>query len=335
MQIILNDCEKLYDYMKFKTLHCDNVTKASDNMSLEKKIVILGNFDGIHLGHQKLFEEAKKRAKETNYKTMIYTFYEYPGKLNNRITTLSEKVDFFDEINIDYLYLDDFYDVKDMSPLEFLKDILIDKLNVVEIFCGFNYTFGKNKSGNVDILKEIISTKLDNKIIVSVIDPVMDDKNKVISSTRIREYMLDTNLHKAKELLGHNPIILGEVIHGKKIGRELGFPTANLKFENKVYPGYGTYGVYVHVEGDEKIYNGVMNIGVNPTLKEGELSVEVHILDFNEDIYGKVIKVEILEKISDEVKFTNVNDLITKINNDVEIWRKRIDEKYGDTSKNR
>ena len=148
----------------------------------------------------------------------------------------------------------------------------------------------------------------------------------------IEKYELNTDLQKAKELLGHNPTILGEVIHGKKIGRTLGFPTANLKFENKVYPSYGAYGVYVHIFGDPNIYHGVMNIGTNPTLKPGELSVEVHILDFNKDIYGETIKIEILEKISDEIKFTTVEDLIEKINNDVKLWRKRIDEKYGNTN---
>ena len=167
-----------------------------------------------------------------------------------------------------------------------MKNILIEKLNVVEIFCGFNYTFGINKSGTVDTLKEIIANELNNEITVSVIDSVKDSEDKVISSTRIREYIMNTDLQKAKELLGHNSIILGEVIHGKKIGRTLGFPTANLKFENKVYPSYGAYGVYVHIFGDSNIYHGVMNIGTNPTLKPGELSVEVHILDFNKDIYG-------------------------------------------------
>jgi riboflavin kinase/FMN adenylyltransferase len=302
------------------------------NDNIEQKIAILGNFDGIHLGHQRLFNEAIKRAKEKGYKTMIYTFYEYPAKVDNRITTLSEKIDFFSELPIDYLYLDEFYEIKDLTPVEFLENILIEKLNVVEIFCGFNYTFGVNKSGTVDTLKEIIANELNNKITVSVIDSVKDSEDKVISSTRIREYIMNTDLQKAKELLGHNPIILGEVIHGKKIGRTLGFPTANLKFENKVYPSYGAYGVYVHIFGDPNIYHGVMNIGTNPTLKPGELSVEVHILDFNKDIYGETIKIEILEKISDEIKFTTVEDLIEKINNDVKLWRKRIDEKYGNTN---
>lgn len=129
--------------------------------------------------------------------------------------------------------------------------------------------------------------------------------------------------------------MLGGVVHGKKLGRTLGFPTANFKFRNKVYPNFGVYGVYIQIEGDKKIYHGVMNIGRNPTVESGTLNIETHIFDFDKDIYGKVILVEVLEKISDEIKLNSINELIEKISNDVESWRKRIDEKYYDTSKNR
>ena len=128
---------------------------------------------------------------------------------------------------------------------------------------------------------------------------------------------------------------MGEVIHGKKLGRTLGFPTANLEFDNKVYPDFGVYGVYVHIEGDDKLYHGVMSIGENPTIKGHGLSVETHIFDFNRDIYGKIIMIEVLEKISDQIKLNSIDELIEKINVDAILWKKRIEEKYYDTSKNR
>ena len=175
----------------------------------------------------------------------------------------------------------------------------------------------------------------ENNVKVIVIDPVKDINGEIISSTRIRKYIEDGDIDSAKNLLGHYPIIAGEVVHGKKMARQMGFPTANLIFENKIYPPFGTYGVYVKIMGENSIYNGVMNLGKNPTLKPDELSVEVHILDFNRFIYGKIISIFILEKISDEIKFENIDQLVEKIKNDVKYWKKKVKDEYGNTNKTR
>ena len=334
IKLITKKCEYLTEIIKFKDLNC-NFQQNSDDLKKKGNIIILGNFDGVHKGHMTIFQNAITRAKEKDYNTVVYTFREYPQKKSTKITTPSEKVELIDEAGIDYIYLDEFEDVRNYSPEEFVEKVLVNTLNVKEIYCGFNFTFGKNKSGNIKVLDDIIRDKYNNSILINVQSPVLDSENDIISSTRIREYIEKTDFKKITELLGHNFIIIGEVIHGKKLGRTLGFPTANLEFDNKVYPDFGVYGVYVHVEGDSKIYHGVMSIGENPTIKGHGLSVETHIFDFNRDIYGKIVMVEVLEKISNQIKLNSIDELIEKINVDAIIWKKRIEEKYHDTSKNR
>ena len=152
----------------------------------------------------------------------------------------------------------------------------------------------------------------------------MDENGEIISSTRVRNYIKEGNFEKVRKLLGHNFIILGEVIYGKQLGRVIGFPTANLRFENKIYPEFGVYGVKICIQDDEKVYNGVMNIGRNPTVDTGVLSVETNIFDFNEDIYGKVIFIEILENIRHEKKFESVDELKEQISKDVNYWKNKI-----------
>ena len=161
--------------------------------------------------------------------------------------------------------------------------------------------------------------------------PVLDNELEIISSTNIRKYIKKTNLKKVKELLDHNLLILGKVVHGKQLGRTIGFPTANLKFENKVYPSFGVYGVkiYFYENGIFKTYAGVMNIGRNPTVDKDNLSVETHIFDFDEDIYGKYILIEIFENIRKEVKFNSLNELKNQINKDSIYWRNKVKEMNG------
>ncbi len=334
MKIISKNCNTLSELIGFKNLNC-NLYENLNILKQSKNIVILGNFDGVHKGHKSIFDKAIKKAEKMGYKTVIYTFREYPQKKSTRITTPSEKLYLLNECGLDYIYLEEFEDVRNFSPEEFIEKVLINTLNAKEIYCGFNFTFGKNKSGNIKTLDNVLEEKYHGEVILDIHSPVLDNDNEIISSTRIRENIEKTDLSKAKELLGHNMIIMGEVIHGKKLGRTLGFPTANLEFEDKIYPSFGVYGAYIHVEGDKNIYHGVINIGKNPTVDFKGLTVEAHIFDFNKDIYGKIIMIEVLEKISDEEKLETIEDLIQKINNDTLIWRKRINEKYHDTNKNR
>lgn len=333
MKIITKKEKEVEEFLKFENTSCVN----EEELKQSKNIVILGNFDGVHRGHAKLLKRAVKKAREKGYKTIVYTFCEYPQKKESRITTPSEKCQLINNFNIDYIYMDNFEDVKNFSPEEFIEKILIQKLNVREIYCGFNFTLGKGKSGNVRIMENILRDKYNNSIVLNIQPLILDDENETISSTRIRKYIQKSDLSKAKELLGHNFIIMGEVVHGKKLGRTLGFPTANLTFENRIYPELGVYGVYVYVEGDSNIYHGIMNIGKNPTVKSDSLllNVETNIFDFERDIYGKIILIEVLEKVGKEKKLNSLEELIQKISDNVSNWRKRIDEKYHNKNKNR
>ena len=306
--------------------------KNIEEIKKSKNTVILGNFDGVHKGHQIILEKAVKQAKEKNLKTIVYTFNEYPKNKQTKITTCSEKAYLLSKSKIDYLYLEQFEKVKNYSPKEFVEKVLIDTLNANEVYCGFNFTFGKDKSGNVDILKKLLKKK---NIKLNVQDAVLDEDGEVISSTRVRNLVKKGDFDKVRELLGHNFIILGEVVYGKQLGRVIGFPTANLKFENKIYPEFGVYGVKIHIQDNDIVYNGVMNIGKNPTVDVGVLSVETNIFDFNEDIYGKIILIEVLENIRREKKFGSVEELKEQIGKDVYYWKNKILDKDKYQKENR
>ena len=331
MKFITENLTEIKDIIEYCNVEVPDYYKNIEEIKHNKNIVILGNFDGVHKGHQVILQKAVERAKEKELKTIVYTFSEYPKNQQTKITTCSEKAYFLDKNKIDYLCLEQFEKVRNYSPEEFVEKVIVNDLNAAEVYCGFNFTFGKGKSGNVETLKKLLEER---NLKLNVQKAVLDDDGEIISSTRIRNYIKEGNFEKVRELLGHNFIILGEVIYGKQLGRVIGFPTANLKFENKIYPEFGVYGVKIHIQGDEKIYNGVMNIGRNPTVNVGILSVETNIFDFNEDIYGKIILIEVLENIRYEKKFSSVEKLKEQIGKDASYWKNKID-KYQKEKENR
>ena len=281
MKFITENLTEIKDIIEYCNVEVPDYYKNIEEIKHNKNIVILGNFDGVHKGHQVILQKAVERAKEKELKTIVYTFSEYPKNQQTKITTCSEKAYFLDKNKIDYLCLEQFEKVRNYSPEEFVEKVIVNDLNAAEVYCGFNFTFGKGKSGNIETLKKLLEER---NLKLNVQKAVLDDDGEIISSTRIRNYIKEGNFEKVRELLGHNFIILGEVVYGKQLGRVLGFPTANLRFENKIYPEFGVYGVKVHIEDDEKIYNGVMNIGRNPTVDIGVLSVETNIFDFSLNI---------------------------------------------------
>ena len=331
MKFITENLTEIKDIIEYCNVEVPDYYKNIEEIKHNKNIVILGNFDGVHKGHQVILQKAVERAKEKELKTIVYTFSEYPKNQQTKITTCSEKAYFLDKNKIDYLCLEQFEKVRNYSPEEFVEKVIVNDLNAAEVYCGFNFTFGKGKSGNIETLKKLLEER---KLKLNVQKAVLDDDGEIISSTRIRNYIKEGNFEKVRELLGHNFIILGEVVYGKQLGRVIGFPTANLKFENKIYPEFGVYGVKIHIQGDEKIYNGVMNIGQNPTVNVGILSVETNIFDFNEDIYGKIILIEVLENIRYEKKFSSVDKLKEQIGKDASYWKNKID-KYQKEKENR
>ena len=261
---------------------------------------------------------------------MVFTFSNhpmeviFPERVPKMINTLPEKLHLLEEMGVDYVVLQTFdREFAKCDREKFIDDILIDALGVKEIFVGFNYTFGERGAGNTEYLKNICGEK---GFIVNEVPPV-EYKGYVLSSTLIRDLILKGELELANCFLGRPFLISGIVEHGKKYGRLLGFPTANLKVLNKVYPPFGIFGGSTVIEGRKEKYSSVINIGKNPTLKPGELSVEVHILDFSEDLYGKRIFVDIEHFMRPEKKFDSFEDLKHGIQKDVENWRKFSDGK--------
>ena len=325
MKFITENLSDIKDIVEYNDdLESIDYDKNLKEIKRNKNIVILGNFDGVHIGHQIILQKAVKQAKEKNLNTIVYTFREYPKNQQTKITTCSEKAYLLNENGIDYLYLEQFEKVRNYSPEEFVEKVIVNELNADEVYCGFNFTFGKGKSGNVGILEKLLKER---NIKLNVQDAVLDEDGEVISSTRVRNLIKKGDFDKVRELLGHNFIILGEVVYGKQLGRVIGFPTANLKFENKIYPEFGVYGVKIHIQDNDIIYNGVMNIGKNPTVDVGVLSVETNIFDFNENIYGKIILIEVLENIRREKKFGSVEELKEQIGKDVYYWKNKILDK--------
>lgn len=305
----------------------------------ENIYVAIGAFDGIHMGHRELICQAVKKAKKTNGKSAVFTFLNHPMEVTNRvkapklISSLEEKIHIIKSLGVDYLILQPFTnEFSNMTPEEFVEKVLVKTLKTKEVYVGFNFSFGKGGKGTVENLRQIgkkygIST--------NIIEPVKI-KEQVISSTFIREMLATGNLDIANRCLGQPFLIIGEVVHGRKLGRIMGFPTANLKILNKIYPPFGIYGGKVKIEGEKESWHAVINIGKNPTLKPDERSIEVHILDFDKDIYGKRIYVSLIEFLRQEKKFNSMEELKETIKNDVLNWKEKVKViENGDSIKNR
>lgn len=288
-----------------------------DNIS--KSVVTIGNFDGVHKGHQVLIKKTVKFANENNLKSIVFTFENHPinyfkNKKIKNIITNSEKISKIKKLGTDILIMIPFdsYMTK-ISPLEFIKEILIDKLDAKKIIVGHDFTFARRKEGNIKILKEMsFKYRFDLEIVNSI------DINDIrVSSTHIRQLVDNGDVDKVNKYLGYNFLIKGKIIKGKQLGRTIGFPTANIKInDNLLIPKKGVYVTSVYI--DDNIYYGATNIGYNPTVKGESLSIETNILEFSEDIYGKIIKLEFLERIRDEKKFNSIDELKLQLKKDTD-----------------
>jgi riboflavin kinase/FMN adenylyltransferase len=291
---------------------------------LRNPVLTIGNFDGVHRGHLALFDKVMERAKALNGQSVVMTFEPHPIKVMRPgngpplITPIEQKLELISNTGIDVIICLAFtLEFASMSAEDFIEGILIDRLGVKEIVVGYDYTFGHKRQGNVSFLREM-GDKLGFK--VHVAGPVhLDDA--VISSTSIREFVQQGNLVDAKKFLGRDYQIYGTVVKGKgRGGRLLGFPTANLKPVDELIPRRGVYAVTVRV--DDRNYCGVANIGYNPTFGNGALSVETHLLDFSENIVGRMIKVKFIQRLRDEMTFGDAKELSDRITQDIEQARK-------------
>lgn len=280
--------------------------------------VALGNFDGVHLGHQEIIRRTVETAHGKGRDAVVYTFDPHPRVVLNRapeiprITTPRERAEILEELGIDVLILAEFTrEFAAQTPDEFVQNILVEELGTRNLFIGDNYRFGKGRAGTPHTLRKMAAEFGFN---VHVVPPVNIGDSR-ISSSRIREHLLRGEIREANLLLGREFTIEGRVIHGHHRGKGLGFPTANIKPEVKLHPPEGVYAVHCRV--DETIYPGVMNIGYNPTFKDRRVSYEVHILDFSEDIYGRTIRVKFVERLRAEMTFSGVEELKAQIRLDV------------------
>lgn len=289
-------------------------------MNLENTVVGLGFFDGVHLGHQELIKQLVSTAKENNIKSVLITFQKSPAEkfIDNveYLTLNEEKENLISNLGVDYLFELDFDDeMMNLSGLEYLEKIVFNCFKPMYIFTGFNHTFGKDKSGNPELLK-INQEKFGYKYIEI---PAVELAGEIVSSTRIRKSLKDGNVALANMLLGYNYVLSGKVIEGNKLGRTIGFPTANLIYPfSKVQIPYGVYSVSAEFEG--QIYLGMLNYGTKPTVNkvDAEPILEVNIFNFDKNIYNKQIKINLIEWIREEQKFSSLTDLKSQIEKDLE-----------------
>ena len=298
------------------------IIRYSKNIILpnKKRYIALGVFDGVHLGHQKLIKQTVDKARKNDGISMVATFDPHPDKIINPesnvflLTTLEERISLIKDSDVDVFLIIKFNKtMSKMSPEDFISKILVDSLQVKELFVGFNYKFGFQGKGNTDILREYSKFY---KFKTNILKPIAANR-AIISSTRIKNYIKLGEIEKAKKLLGHDITISGRVISGKGRGRKLlNFATANIETPlDKIIPVNGVY--LVEIKIDNRKYYGLMNIGVKPTFRETERTIEVHIINFNKKIYNKKIVVNILQKIREEKYFNHPSLLKKQIEEDI------------------
>ena len=280
----------------------------------------IGNFDGVHLGHQFLFKTLIQEARQENRKAVVITFDPHPKKILHPdrrpfylITTLEEKIRLIEKQGIDALMVIPFtLEFSETTAGEFVRHILWDTLHIRKILIGHDYTFGKDKAGDESLLSAL-GHKLGFE--VSIINAFKID-NTVISSTRLRYAILGGDVKNATAILGRPYNLSGIVIEGSRRGGSLGFPTANIKPVKVLIPANGVYAAVIHMGGNR--YQGVLNIGVNPTFADEKLSIEVHVLDFKDNIYGKNLDILFIDRIRNEIKFEGPEKLVEQIKQDID-----------------
>ncbi|MCP3901060.1 MAG: bifunctional riboflavin kinase/FAD synthetase [Desulfobacteraceae bacterium] len=290
---------------------------------LKNSVITIGNFDGVHKGHQALFHQAIEKADEINGISIVITFDPHPLRALGKsgpplITRRDQKIELIKLAKIDYILCLPFTkNFAQTPPKEFINNFLISKLGMKAIIVGPDYLFGKNREGNISLLK-----KEGEKSGFSVIVPdwVNDTEtgNERISSTKIRNLVTEGKVKEVPQYLGRFYQIRGKVIKGRnRGGSQLGFPTANIKLHDELCPKFGVYAV--KVECTEGVFSGVANIGYSPTFDDHIFTIEVHILDnFSSDIYDTRIRVNIIERLRDEKKFSNIKELSNQISKDIE-----------------
>ena len=280
----------------------------------KKTIVTIGTFDGVHLGHAAILKKLTQNTQNETFESTVLTFFPHPrmvlqGKSDLKLlNTINEKIELLEKIGIDNLIIHPFDEkFAELNAEAFVSTILIDHLRVQKIIIGYDHRFGKNRTANID---DLISFGAQYGFEVEQISAQEIDEIS-ISSTKIRTALEEGDIQLANEYLGYSYFLSGTVVKGKQLGRTIGFPTANISLEEdyKLVPQNGVYVVQAEIDGN--IIYGMMNIGFNPTVQGKQKTIEVHLFDFDTDIYNRKIQVAILQRIRSEKKFESI-ELLTK-----------------------
>jgi riboflavin kinase/FMN adenylyltransferase len=301
------------------------VIRGVKKIEHDNTVITIGNFDGVHLGHQKLFDFVKRKAKQINGKSIVITFNPHPIKVLFKdhplklITTLEDKIKLIEKCGIDITICIPFtLEFAQIEAEDFVSKILLDKFNAKWIIVGYDYRFGKNRRGDREMLKKLADVYGFKVTVVRA----YKKRGKILSSTAVRNALMEGNIKEANLFLGRAYHIDGEVIKGAGRGSSiLGYPTANILPKQEIIPKEGVYVVKVTIK-EGLTFKGVANIGRNPTFGNTNLSYEVHILNFKEDLLGKIIRVHFIERLRDEKKFTSSEELKNTIAQDIEFARK-------------
>ncbi|WP_299188585.1 bifunctional riboflavin kinase/FAD synthetase [uncultured Aquimarina sp.] len=290
-------------------------------------VVTIGTFDGVHIGHKKIIERLVDAAKRDNLESVILTFFPHPRMVLQKdtsiklINTIEERIQILEKTGLDSLVIHPFTkEFSRLSAKEYVEEMLIDKLNVRHVIIGYDHRFGRNRNSNIT---DLASFGIQNDFTVEEISK-QDIDDVAVSSTKIREALLEGDIIKANKYLGYNFMLTGKIIKGKELGRKLEYPTANLHIEEdyKLIPKKGVYVVKSHI--NNKMYFGMMNIGNNPTVNGTHQTIETHFFDASFNLYEKKIQIEMLIRIRDEKKFDSIEDLKNAMQDDEDFSRDYI-----------
>lgn len=294
----------------------------------QTSILTIGTFDGVHIGHQKLIRRLNKNKKQADDRSVILTFFPHPRMVIDfdsqikMLNTIDEKIQLLNRFGLDHLVIEPFTkEFSRLSALNFTRNILVNQLSIKKLVIGYDHHFGKNREGNFEQLQEygLLYGFEVEEITVQEIE------NVSVSSTKIRKAIEQGQIEIANSYLGYHYLLTGTVVKGAGLGKKINFPTINIAIKEsyKLIPKNGVYIVKTNI--DKTIVFGIMNIGKRPTVNGKEQTIEVHLLDFNNDLYGKNIQIEVLKRLRDEKKFDSITNLTDQIKIDEKTARKWIE----------
>lgn len=295
-------------------------------------VVTIGTFDGVHIGHQKIIAKLTKRASEKTLTSIVITFFPHPRMVLQKnadiklLNTIGERKEILSALGLDYIYVQEFTKgFSELSARHFVKNILVDQLQVKHVIIGYDHHFGKNRSANIDDLRRF-GAEFGFEVEEICAQDVQD---VAVSSTKIRNALISGDIQTANAFLGYEYFLNGTVVRGKGFGKKMEFPTANINIDEpyKLIPKNGVYAVSSTYR-DQPIY-GMMNIGMNPTFEGHKKTIEAHFFDFNKDLYGKDLKITFLDRLRDERKFESVPALISQLRHDQETAKAIIKAHYA------